>query len=131
MPGHEKIVSVRMLPVRYAPKSRPRTVITGMSALRSACLSVTIHSFNPFARAVRVAEVTSDHAGDVVAKARRKGIVQVELCAQSRDRGAIGALADHRFDRIAGSDIEQQERDDEHAEQRWDRQQHSAQDEVA
>ena len=35
---------MRMLPVRYAPKSRPSTVMIGMSALRSACRTTTTRS---------------------------------------------------------------------------------------
>ena len=60
---------------------------------------------------------------DVVAEARGQRIVEMQLGAQARDRRAVGALADHRFHRIAGRDVEQQERDDEHAEQRRDREQ--------
>ena len=52
-------------------------------------------------------------------------------CAQPGDRRAVGALADHRLDRIAGRDVEQQERDDEHAEQRRDREEQAAEDERA
>ncbi len=55
----------------------------------------------------------------------------MELGAQPRDRGAVGAFADHRLDGIAGRDVEQQERDDEYAEQRRDGQQHAAYDESA
>ena len=53
----------------------------------------------------------------------------MQLGAQPRDRRAVGALADHRLDRIARRDVEQQERDDEHAEQRRDREQQAAKDE--
>ena len=68
---------------------------------------------------------------DVVAEPRGQRIVEVELRAQARDRRAVGALADHRLHRIAGRDVEQQEGDDEHAEQRRDGEQQPPKDERA
>src|SRR5216684_2671478 len=52
-PGSEKIVSVSTAPDSSRPSCRPMTVTTGMSALRSTCLSTTRHSGRPLARAVR------------------------------------------------------------------------------
>ena len=92
-----------------------------------------------------LADVLRDRAvGDVraaeVARQRRcrrsgakrcgSGSSRRSCCAQARDRRAVGALADHRFHRIAGRDVEQQKRDDEHAEERRDREQQAANDEA-
>jgi len=47
-----------------------------------------------------------------VAEALWQWIVHMELGAKAGDRRAVGALADHRFDRIAWCDIQQEKRDD-------------------
>ena len=52
-PGQEKIVSVKMAPDKSRPTCSPMTVITGISALRSAWMRITCQRGNPFARAVR------------------------------------------------------------------------------
>ena len=53
MPGHEKIVSVTIAPVNRNGISRPMLVMTGSSALRSACLKLTTRAGRPLALAVR------------------------------------------------------------------------------
>jgi len=52
-PGQEKIVSVRMAPDSSRPTCKPTTVITGISALRSAWTTMTRHRGKPLARAAR------------------------------------------------------------------------------
>ena len=52
MPRREKTVSTMMVPANKLPSCTPMIVVTGMSALPSACLSVTAHSDRPLARAV-------------------------------------------------------------------------------
>ena len=52
MPGHEKIVSVTIAPVKRNGISRPMFVTTGSSALRNAWRKITRRSETPFARAV-------------------------------------------------------------------------------
>ena len=51
-PGHAKTVSVTTAPPRSWPNWRPRMVMTGMQALRKACLATTTPSRTPLARAV-------------------------------------------------------------------------------
>src|SRR4051812_25323983 len=51
-PGHANTVSVMMAPPRSWPNCSPSTVITGMHALRRACLTTTTGSDTPLARAV-------------------------------------------------------------------------------
>jgi hypothetical protein len=53
MPGHEKMVSVRMAPPSSSPTCRPMVVITGIMALRRACSPMTRLGLRPLARAVR------------------------------------------------------------------------------
>jgi len=53
-PGQEKIVSVRMAPVKMTPTCSPMTVTTGMRALRSAWAPITQRGGRPLARAVRI-----------------------------------------------------------------------------
>ena len=60
-----------------------------------------------------------------------QGIVQPKLGAQPSDRLLVGALADHRHDRIARRDIEQQKRDDEHTDERRDGEEEPAKNEGA
>ena len=52
-PGMVKICSVRTAPERSVPNSIAPSVMTGVSALRMACLKMTVRSYKPFARAVR------------------------------------------------------------------------------
>jgi hypothetical protein len=65
-----------------------------------------------------------------VTEALRERIVEVQLRPEARDGDAVGALADHRFDGIARRDVEEQEGDDEHAEERRHGEQQSAEDEA-
>src|SRR5262245_31739967 len=51
-PGQANTVSVMMAPPRSWPNCNPRTVITGMQAFRKACLTTTMGSATPLARAV-------------------------------------------------------------------------------
>src|SRR5207245_2992215 len=51
-PGQAKTVSVMMAPPRSWPNWSPRTVMIGMHALRNACLTTTVRSPTPLARAV-------------------------------------------------------------------------------
>jgi hypothetical protein len=57
-----------------------------------------------------------------MAKPSWKWIVEVKLGAQPSNCCGVSALADHRFDRVARRDVQQQKRDNEHAEQRRDAQ---------
>lgn len=59
-------------------------------------------------------------------KALWERIVEMKLFSQSSDGGAIGAFANHCFDRITRRDVQQQECDDQYAEQRWNREQQPA-----
>ena len=51
-PGQANTVSVMTAPPRSWPNWIPRTVMTGMHALRKACLTTTVRSATPLARAV-------------------------------------------------------------------------------
>ena len=51
-PGQAKTVSVTTAPPRSWPNCSPSTVMTGMQALRKACLITTSRSARPLARAV-------------------------------------------------------------------------------
>ena len=53
-PGKENVVSVRIAPPSSRPRSRPKIVTMGVSAARSPCLTTTVRSGRPFARAVRM-----------------------------------------------------------------------------
>ena len=61
----------------------------------------------------------SDAAG-VVRELHGERLVEPQLAPQPRDGRRVGALADHLLHRVAGRDVEQQEGDDQHAEQRRD-----------
>jgi hypothetical protein len=52
-PGIAKICSVSTAPDSSRPNSMAPSVMTGMSALRSACFNTTTRSSTPLARAVR------------------------------------------------------------------------------
>ena len=54
IPGIEKIFSVMMRPPNSAPMSSAITVTSGISALRSPCLTITLRRGTPLARAVRM-----------------------------------------------------------------------------
>ena len=51
MPGMAKIDSMITLPPIRPGSDKPRMVTTGRSALRSACLPITVRSDSPLARA--------------------------------------------------------------------------------
>src|SRR2546422_922745 len=59
MPGHEKIVSVRIAPARSWPTWSPTTVSTGRSAFQSAWRRTTAVCESPFASAVRMYSQTA------------------------------------------------------------------------
>jgi hypothetical protein len=52
-PGRENTFSMMIAPDSSEPNCRPAIVITGSSALRSACSTRTRRSGSPLARAVR------------------------------------------------------------------------------
>jgi homoserine dehydrogenase len=54
MPGHMKIRSMMMEPLRRAGNERPIKVTSGINVFRKACLTRTVRSGSPFARAVRI-----------------------------------------------------------------------------
>ena len=54
MPGSENVLSVRIAPPSSSPRSRPKIVRIGVSAERSPCLTTTVRSGRPLARAVRM-----------------------------------------------------------------------------
>ncbi len=54
MPGSVKTSSTTTVPPSRMPICRPATVITGISALRSACLRITSRPARPLAAAVRM-----------------------------------------------------------------------------
>ena len=80
-------------------------------------------------RDVRPPEVSLDDVPHVVAEPDMQRIVQTKLLAQARDRGGIRALADHRGDRIARRDVQQQKGHDEDAEERGNGQEQPSNDE--
>ena len=88
-PGHANTVSVTMAPPRSWPNCSPSTVITGMHALRKACLTTTRHSAMPLARAVLmysmfITSITPDRTRRIVIGARNAPRVKAGMrkCCQ-------------------------------------------------
>ena len=82
MPGHEKIVSVRMAPPSSTPTCRPMVVMTGMSALRSAWTPMTRHGARPLARVIQ------EHI--------KKPLAEEILFGKLRDGGIVRVLVEHK-----------------------------------
>ena len=88
-PGQAKTVSVTTAPPRSWPNCSPSTVMTGMQALRKACLTTTIHSATPLARAVLMysmfmTSMTPERTSRIVIGARKAPRVKagIRKCCQ-------------------------------------------------
>src|SRR5206468_58220 len=90
MPGHEKMVSVRMAPASRCPTCSPITVSTGSRAFRSACLKMTARRDNPFASAVRTysRDSTSSMLARVILAMMASGMVASASAGRIRWRRA-------------------------------------------
>src|SRR3989454_3916333 len=90
MPGHEKIVSVRIAPARSWPTWSPTTVCTGRSAFQSAWRRTTAVCESPFASAVRMysRESTSSRLARVMRAMIASGIVASASAGRTRWRSA-------------------------------------------
>ncbi len=47
IPGHEKTVSVIMLPPKSPASIKPAIVVTGIKALRKVCTKITLKELHP------------------------------------------------------------------------------------
>src|SRR5689334_2863311 len=104
MPGRVKTSSTTTVPPSRMPICRPATVTTGISALRSACLSTTRCPASPLAAAVRMYSEPStssmqehDHevaprVGPEVHPHHRRHPAEVE----GEEQDQHGALPEHR-----------------------------------